>query len=77
MANSKASQATDTLNSIGTFILDIDYRLIGLAAILFVVVAAIFIQRNKGPAANYLSVGLAFLSIYTAIAVRVNFLKSL
>ena len=30
MANSKASQATDTLNSIGTFILDIDYRLIGL-----------------------------------------------
>lgn len=48
--------------------------MIGLAAILFVVVAAIFIQRNKGPAADYLSVGLAFLSIYTALLIGSVFL---
>ena len=41
MANSESDQVTDTLNSIGAFILDIDARLIGLAAILLAGVAFI------------------------------------
>ena len=42
MANSESDQVTDTLNSIGAFILDIDARLIGLAAILLAGVAFIY-----------------------------------
>ena len=73
MAATNPDGADDTLHSIGLFVLDIDYRYIGLTAIILVIVVLVK-KGTKGTTEDYLSVGLAFLSVYTAIIIGSVFL---